>query len=115
VLLVLSAHGSAKDRNYALASTMRLTMPNRSQVLRARRSFRVTVTTSPGASLQSIRFSSRRSARAPVTFSADVPAAASGLTKLLKLAVEALPVGRDAGIADEPFFRVSLGHILRKP
>ena len=30
---------------------------------------RVTVTTSPGASLSSIRLSSRRSARAPVTFS----------------------------------------------
>ena len=43
VLLVLSAHGSAKDRNCALASTMRLTMPNRSKVLRARRSIRVTV------------------------------------------------------------------------
>jgi hypothetical protein len=31
-----------------LASAMRLTMPNRSKVLRARRSIRVTVTTSPG-------------------------------------------------------------------
>ena len=51
VLLVLSAHGSAKDRNCALASTMRLTMPNKSNVLRARRSIRVTVTMSPGASL----------------------------------------------------------------
>jgi hypothetical protein len=42
VLLVLSADGSAKDRNCALASTMRLTMANRSKVLRARRSIRVT-------------------------------------------------------------------------
>jgi hypothetical protein len=65
----VSAHGSAKDRNCALASTMRLTMPNRSKVLRASRSIRVTVTTSPGASLPSIRLSSRRSARATVTFS----------------------------------------------
>ena len=69
VLVPVSAHGSAKDRNCALASAMRLTMANRSKVLRARRSFRVTVTTSPGASLPSIRLSSRRSARAPVTFS----------------------------------------------
>jgi hypothetical protein len=38
----------------------------------------------------------------------DVPAAASGGAKLLKLAVEGLPIGADAGIADEPFFgRVS--------
>ena len=38
-------NGSANDRNCALASTMRLTMPNRSKVLRARRSIRVTITT----------------------------------------------------------------------
>ena len=42
VLVPVSAHGSAKDRNCALASTMRLTMPNRSKVLRASRSIRVT-------------------------------------------------------------------------
>src|SRR5438270_368073 len=39
-----------------LASAMRLTMANRSKALRASRSMRVTVTTSPGASLPSIRF-----------------------------------------------------------
>jgi hypothetical protein len=69
VLVPVSAHGSASDRNSAFASTMRLTMPKRSKVLRARRSMRVTVTTSPGASRSSMRRSSRRSARAPVTFS----------------------------------------------
>ena len=36
------------DRNCALASTMRLTMPNKSKVQCARRSMRVTITTSPG-------------------------------------------------------------------
>src|SRR5205807_10428721 len=40
----------------------------------------------------------------------DVPAAASGGAKLLKLAVEGLPVGADAGIADKPFFGVSFDH-----
>jgi hypothetical protein len=35
VLVPVSAHGSASDRNCALVSTMRLTMPNRSKVLRA--------------------------------------------------------------------------------
>jgi hypothetical protein len=45
----------------------------------------------------------------------DVPAAASGLAKLLKLAVEGLPVGADAGFAEEPFFGVSIVHILCKP
>ena len=102
VLVVLSAHGSAKDRNCALASTMRLTMPNRCY----RRGGQ---SASPhhvaGGKLAGIRLSSRRSARAPVTLlAADVPARASGLAKLLKLAVEGLPVGGDAGIADKAFF-----------
>ena len=42
-------------------------------------------------------------------------ARASGGAKLLKLAVERLSVGRDASIADEPFFGLSFGHILCKP
>ena len=33
---------------------------------------------------------------------------------LAKLRVERLPVGADAGIADEPFFGMSFGHILCK-
>jgi hypothetical protein len=56
-----------KDRNCALASTIRLTMPKGSKVERARRSIRVTVTMSPAARRSSMRLSSRRSARAPVT------------------------------------------------
>ena len=48
----------------ALASTMRLTMLNRSKVLRASRSIRVTVTSSPSSRCSSIRRSSRGSARA---------------------------------------------------
>ena len=55
-------------------------------MLRASRSMRVTVTTSHGASLPSIRF---------------------------KLALKGLPVSGDAGIADEPFFGVSFDHSLR--
>src|SRR5262249_44783325 len=108
--------GSATDRNCALASTMRLTMPNRSKVLRARRSTRVAVTTSPGASLPSIPVK-----LAPVgprtrhLLPVDMPAAASGGAKLLKLRVKGLPVGADVGIADKAFFGVSFGHILCKP
>jgi len=44
----------------------------------------------------------------------DVAAAASGGAQLLKLAIEGPPVGADAGIADEPFFKMSLGQILRQ-
>ena len=51
--------------------------------------------------------------RAGHLLAVDVPAGASGLTKLLKLAVEGLPVSGHAGVADEPFFGVSFGHILR--
>jgi len=54
VLVPVSAHGSAGERNCASASTICLTIPNRSKVLRASRSSRVTVTTSPGARLSSI-------------------------------------------------------------
>ena len=54
-------------------------------------------------------------ARARHLLPVDVPAAASGLAKLLKLAVEGLPVCRDAGIANEALFGVGSGHILCKP
>ena len=67
VLVPVSAHGSANDRNWALESTICLTMANRSKVLRARRSMRVTVTTSPGARPLSILRSSRLSLCAPMT------------------------------------------------
>ena len=40
------------------------------------------------------------------------PAGASGSAKLFELAVEGLPVDRDAGIADKPFLRMSFGHTL---
>ena len=40
---------------------------------------------------------------------------ASGPAKLVKPAVEGLPVGADAGMADKAFFRLSFGHILCKP
>jgi hypothetical protein len=53
--------------------------------------------------------------RACHLFAVDVPATASCRAKLLKLAVERLPIGRDAGIADKAFFKVSFGHILCKP
>jgi hypothetical protein len=40
------------------------------------------------------------------------PAAASGGAKLLKLAVESLPYGADAGIAHKAFLKVSFDHNL---
>jgi hypothetical protein len=90
-------------------------MPKRSRVLRASRSMRVTVTTSPGASRLSMRRSSRRSGPRPGhLLQVDVPAAASGGAQLLKLAVKGLPVRADARVADKPFFRMSFGHVLRQ-
>ena len=51
--------------------------------------------------------------RARHLLAVDVAARASGFAKLRKLAVQGLPVSGKAGIADEPFFGVSFGHILR--
>jgi len=51
--------------------------------------------------------------RARGLLAVDVPATASGGAELLKLAVERLTAGADAGIADEPFFEMSCGHTLR--
>ncbi len=113
VLVPVSAHGSASDRNCAFASTMRLTMPNRSKVERASRSIRVTVTTSPGA--EAVEHAEKLAPvgpRAGHLLAVDVPAGASGGAKLVKLRVEDLPVGADASVADEAFFRVSFSHIL---
>jgi hypothetical protein len=90
-----------------------LTISNRSKVLRASRSIRVTVTTSPGASLPSypVEFAPV-DPRARDLLAVDVAAAASGSAQLLKLAVEGLAHGADAGIADKPFFGVSFDHNL---
>jgi hypothetical protein len=41
-----------------------------------------------------------------------VPGAASGSAKLPKLAVEGLPIGGDAGIADQAFFGLNFSHNL---
>ena len=53
--------------------------------------------------------------RARHLLAVDIPAAASGGAQWLKLSVEGLPIGADAGIADEAFFGVIFGHILRQP
>jgi hypothetical protein len=91
-------------------------MANRSKVLRASRSILVTVTASARGQLAEHPVKlAPVGPRARHLLAVDVPAAASRLAKLLKLAVEGLPVGRDAGIADEPFFGISFGHILCKP
>jgi hypothetical protein len=70
VLVPVSAHGSASERNCGLASTICLTMAQR--CCARRRSMRVTVTTSPGARVSSILRSWRRSLCAPVTFSRKI-------------------------------------------
>ena len=52
--------------------------------------------------------------RARHLLAVDVPAAASGGAELVKLRVEGLPIGADAGVADEVIFGISFGHILRQ-
>jgi hypothetical protein len=83
VLVPVSAHGSAKDRNCALASTICLTIPNRSKVLRARPSIRVTVTRRRGRDGRACG-EARAGRRAhPSPFTIDVPVGASGGAQLL--------------------------------
>ena len=103
MLLSVSTHGSANDRNYALESAMRLTMPNRSKVLRARRSMRVTVTTSPGGQVLELL----EKLAAVVVRARDLLAINSAApfgAQLLKLRVELLSVRAHAGIAETPVF-----------
>jgi hypothetical protein len=64
VLVPVSAHGSAKESKFASCVRDSLHNVEKSKVLRARRSIRVTITTSPAGSRLSIR---RK--LAPVTFS----------------------------------------------
>jgi len=52
--------------------------------------------------------------RARRLLAVDIPAAASRYAKLLKLAVERLPVGADPGIADKLAERVSQPPMLRR-
>ena len=73
----------------------------------------MTVTTSPGA--EAVEHAEKLAPvgpRAGHLLAVDVPAGASGGAKLVKLRVEDLPVGADASVADEAFFRVSFSHIL---
>ena len=105
VLVPVSAHGSAKDRNCAFASTMRLTMPNKSkgaagEAVDACHRHHV----AGGQLAEHLVKLAPVGAHARHLLAVDVPAAASRGAKLLKLAVNRLPVGADAGIADEPLF-----------
>jgi hypothetical protein len=84
---------------------MRLTMAKRSKVLRASRSIRVTVTTAGDQLAEHPVKLAPVGTRARRLLPVDASVAASGLAELLKLAVEGLPVGADADIADKPVFR----------
>jgi len=76
----------------------------------------VIVTTLPGARRRSRQSSSRRSARAPVTFSAEDGAArASDRAELVELGIKRLTVGRDASVTEEEFFVFSLDISYGKP
>ena len=113
MLAAVSAHGSASDRNLSLGVDDLLERGEQVEGAARERSIRVTVTTSPWV-WSSILGSSRRSFCARHLLPVDVAAAASGGTKLLKLAVEGLSHGADAGIAETAVLRVSFAHNLRE-
>jgi hypothetical protein len=89
-------------------------MANRSKVLRARRSMRVTVTTSPGG--EGVEHFQKLApvgvVRARHLLAVNLGAARAA--QLLKLGVERLPVGADAGVPETAVLRVSFDHILCK-
>jgi hypothetical protein len=83
VLVPVSAHGSANDRNCALASTIRLTMPNRSksaarELVDARHCAHV----ARGKPAQHAKKFAAVGPRARYFLAVDVPAAASGCAQL---------------------------------
>ena len=75
---------------------------------------RVTVTTSPGAmAVEHFEQFAPVGARARHLLAVNL--GASCAAELLKLGVECLPVGADAGIADEAFFGMRFGPYLMAP
>ena len=113
----MTSRGSSTDRAGLICfpnATIRLTMANRSNVLRASRSMRGTVTTPPGSRASSSLRSSRAVAvRARHLLAVNLRTARAA--QLLKLGVERLPVAADAGVAEGAVLRFSSGHILCKP
>jgi hypothetical protein len=113
VLVPVSAHGSAKDRNCALAGQNALDDAEQvegaaGEAVDPRHRHHVAGSQLAEHPVKLAPVGSRTCRLLAV----DVPAAASGGSKLLKLAVEGLPVGGNAGIADDAFLRMRFGHIL---
>jgi hypothetical protein len=118
VLVPVSAHGSASDRNCPPAFTIRLAIDDGEQIERAARQpvdARHRHYVARGEAVEHAGKLGPVGPRARHLLAVDVPAAASGSAKLVKLGIERLPIGADAGIADKVFFGVSFGHILRQP
>ena len=95
---MVSAHVSPRERNPGLLGGDAARVFNRSRVERARRSSRVTISTSPASSWSSARRSWARSVLAPLAVSRNT-CLASGGAELAHLGVNALAVRRDSCIA----------------
>jgi hypothetical protein len=112
----VTSRGSPTDRAGLICfpnATIRLTMANRSNVLRASRSMRGTVTTPPGARASSREEFAAVAVRARHLLAVNLRTARAA--QLLKLGFERLPVAADAGVAEGAVLRFSSGHILCKP
>src|SRR5262249_34735870 len=111
VLVPVSAHGSASERNCALASTICLTMANRSKVLRARRSMRHRHHIAGAKGLEHFEKLAAVIVRTRHLLAENLRTARA--SKLLKLRVERLSVSADSGVAETAVLRRSSDHILR--
>jgi hypothetical protein len=114
VLVPVSAHGSASDRNCALASHDALDDLEQvegaaGEAVNPRHRDHV-------AGAETVEHAEKLapvSARTRHLLAVDVPVGASGGAKLLKLGIERLAVGADAGIAETVILQVCFGHISR--
>ena len=115
MLVAVSAHGSASDRNCALASHNPLDDGEEvegaaRQSVNPRHRHHV----AGGEGLQHFEKLAPVAVRAGHLLAINL-GGASCRAKLLKLAVERLTHGTDAGIAEMAVLRVSFGHKLREP
>jgi hypothetical protein len=112
VLVAVSAHGSANDRNWPPASTICFTMANRSNVERKAVNASHRHHVAGGNGLQELeQFTSVGLCSARLL---AIDLTASLRLELGKLRVERLAIGADAGVAEVAGFQLSFGHILWK-
>ena len=108
---VVSAHESRRERKPAPLSPMAASVLRRSLVDRARRSRRVTSSTSPFPNDAIARCNWARPVTAPLTFS-RIDSLCPGRSKLAHLGLKALSVGGDPSVSQNRHFWPLFSHLI---